>query len=91
MARTTHPQVSYHVDCPNRGEMVYKTWDDAAAAAVTIAAGNGDPVNLDVCIGSEAGARWYGGDDAVEAYREDPDASVSERYEIRVNAVGRVP
>ncbi len=31
-----------------------------------------------------------GGEDAVERYLEDPDASVFERYEIRVNNVGRV-
>lgn len=47
--------------------------------------------NLDVIISSRAGAKAYGGDDAVEQYNEDPDASVFERYEIRVNAVGRVP
>lgn len=32
-----------------------------------------------------------GGDDAVERYNEDPEASVFERFEINVNAVGRVP
>lgn len=33
----------------------------------------------------------YGGEDALERYREDPEASVFERFEIKVNAIGRVP
>jgi len=48
-------------------------------------------VNLDVLVWNEEGAEWYGGDDAVERYREDPEASVFERFEIKVNPVGMVP
>jgi hypothetical protein len=51
---------------------------------------HGRPVNLDVLIQREAGAQWFGGDDAVEQYRDDPDASVFRRLEIKVNDMGRV-
>lgn len=53
---------------------------------------SGRDVKLDILVHSEAGARWVGGDDAVKRYREDPDASVFERYQIRgANFQGRVP
>ena len=41
-------------------------------------------------IFDKSGARFYGGYDAVEQYEEDPEASVFERFEVRVNAVGKV-
>jgi hypothetical protein len=34
--------------------------------------------------------KGWGGDDAVEVYKEDPDASVSERIKITADSVGRV-
>ena len=58
--------------------------------ALGMAASTGS-ANLDVLIHSTFGAKFYGGSDAVDQYKEDPEASVFERFEIRVNAVGRVP
>lgn len=49
----------------------------------SIAASNGEASSVDVLVWTEAGARWYGGDDAIERYREDPEASVFERIEER--------
>jgi len=86
----THKDVEYAVDDAGGNERVFKTFDEAAGFALSIAVARGE-ANLDVLIFSEKGARWYGGDDAVEQYEEDPEASVFERYEIAVNAVGRVP
>jgi len=86
----THPQVEYAVDDINGNERIFKTFDEAAGHAVGLAMYQGKTVNLDVLIWDEEGAEWYGGDDAVEQYNEDPEASVFERFEIRVNAVGRV-
>lgn len=63
---------------------------DALISAAEMAMNSGSS-RLDVMIYSEAGAKAYGGDDAVEAYLEDPDASVFERFEFKCNAVGRVP
>jgi len=52
-------------------------------------AGDGVAV-LDVLVWSEAGARAYGGDAAVAAYAEDPDASVHDRIVFSVISQGRV-
>jgi hypothetical protein len=91
MAREkTHPDVEYAVEDAGGNERVFKTFDEAAGLAVSVALSGSDHVDLDVLIWSEEGAEWYGGDDAVEQYNEDPEASVFERFEISVNAVGRV-
>lgn len=91
MARKTHPQVEYAVDDAGGKERIFKTFDEAAGFAVAIALTGREHVNLDVLIWDKSGARFYGGEDAVEQYEEDPEASVFERFEIKVNAVGRVP
>ena len=90
MARpATHPDVEYAVNDASGKERIFKTFDEAAGFAVGIALSRGE-TDLDVLIWSEEGAEWYGGDDAVEQYNEDPEASVFERFEISVNAAGRV-
>lgn len=88
--RPVHKDVEFAVDDASGNERIFKTFEEAAAFALAIGTSRGESV-LDVLIYSEAGAKAYGGDDAVEQYEEDPDASVFERFEIRVNAVGRVP
>ncbi len=80
-----HDGIEYHV-----GLCIHDEFDKAAKHAMLEALRVGE-AHLDVIIWSEGAARAYGGDDAVARYLEDPDASVFERYEIRVNAVGRVP
>lgn len=90
-AKDRHADVEYAVDDMGGKERTFKTFDEAAGFAVSVGTAGGRPVNLDVLIWSEDGAEWYGGDDAVEQYNEDPEASVFERFEIRVNPVGRVP
>jgi len=86
----THPDVDYAVDDASGHERTFKVFDEAAGFAISLAV-SGRDVDLDVLIWSEEGAEWYGGDDAVEQYNEDPEASVFERFEIKVNAVGRIP
>lgn len=88
--RRKHKDVQFHVDDAGGGERVFDTWDEATGFATAIA-GSGKPkVYVDVIVWSEAGARWWGGDDAVEQYREDPDASVFNRYEVKIDDQGRV-
>ena len=89
MARQFH-DVEFAVDDTSGREHVFKDWDEAAGFALSMAVARGESA-LDVLIWSKTGARAYGGDDAVDQYNEDPDASVFERFEIKVNAVGRVP
>jgi hypothetical protein len=92
MARKkTHPQVEFAVDVRDYNQRLFKTFDEAAGFAVALAASDGRPRNIDVLIYNARGAAWYGGDDAVEAYEEDPDASIFERIEIRADAIGRIP
>jgi hypothetical protein len=88
MAR--HKDVEFAVDDASGDECVFKSWDEAAGFALSIAA-SGHEAHIDVLIWSKAGARAWGGDDAVEQYNEDPEASVFERFEVNVNAVGRIP
>ena len=88
--RKSHPQVEYAVEDGGGKECIFKTFDEAAGFAIAIALSGRENVNLDVLIFNKSGAKFYGGDDAVEQYNEDPEASVFERFEISANAVGRV-
>jgi hypothetical protein len=91
MARaTTHKDVEYAVDDAAGKQRTFKKFDEAAGFALSIAVARGESV-LDVLVWSKAGAKWYGGDDAVAEYNEDPEASVFQRFQIKVNAQGRVP
>ena len=89
MAQRKHKDVEYAVEDGSGKERVFKTFDEAAAFALGMAISRGES-NLDVLIHSTWGAKFYGGDDAVTQYKEDPEASVFERFEIRVNNVGRI-
>lgn len=81
----------YHVENPPhwKGEEVYQDFEPAAARALTIAIAQGESA-IDVIIYSEEDARAFGGDDAVEQYRDDPDASVFERIVIKAHSQGRI-
>ena len=85
-----HKDVDFAVNDAGGHQRIFRTWDEAAGFAMSIAASRGESA-IDVLVYSEAGAKFVGGSDAVEEYREDPDASVFERFEIKVNSVGREP
>ena len=51
----------------------------------------GEKINLDVVTWSRAAARAWGGDDAVEQYDEDPEASIFERIVVQADSWGRIP
>jgi len=87
---TTHKDVEFAVDDASGKQRTFKKFSEAAGFALSVAVSRGESV-LDVLVWSKAGAKWYGGDDAVEEYKEDPEASVFQRFEIKVNAQGRVP
>jgi hypothetical protein len=72
------------------GGDVYFTDGDEALALAARRAMSGRSQKLSVLVSSTCGARCYGGDDAVEQYREDPDASAFEEFEIKVDSHGRV-
>jgi hypothetical protein len=83
----THEDVEFVAGA--RGES-YKTFDEAAAAALHEAIGSDHPVQLNVLVYGEAGARWWAGDVGVEKYRNDPEVSVFQRLEISARDVGMV-
>ncbi len=88
MRSHSHPDVEYAVGT-EKSERVHASFDEALTYAFSAALAAGS-VTLDVLVYSEEGAEAFGGDDAVEEYREDPDASVFRRFEISVNDAGRV-
>ncbi len=88
-----HPDVEFAVDDGGE-ERIFHTFEEAAGFAATIALAGGrrpSGVFVNVLIFSEDGALWYGGDDAFDAYEEDPDASVFERIRIKAENEGMVP
>lgn len=93
----THKDVEYMVERGiDRGHgqratdaRYFKNADEALAAAAMTAMSSGEST-LSVLIHSKAGAKFHGGDDAVESYLEDPEASAHERFEFKCNMVGRV-
>ncbi len=88
-----HKDVEYFVHDDNgHGDRhtQHKTFDEAAGAAVARSASTGSKIYIDVCVYSRAGAKWYGGDDAVAQYDEDPETSVHERIVITAVSQGRV-
>jgi hypothetical protein len=89
MPGESHPDVEYMVTVNGR-ERAYGTFDEALSHAFSVAVRMGKAA-LDVCVYSEEGAEVFGGSDAVEEYRDDPEASVFRRFEITVNDLGRVP
>ena len=90
MAKKSHKEVEYAVDDSSGRQRIFKTFDDAASFAVSLALSDGRTKNLDILVYGKSGARALGGDNAIEEYLEDPDASVFERIEITANSVGRV-
>lgn len=89
--RRNHPAVTFAVDGRDGHYQTFRTFEDAAVFAVGLAISNGARVFIDVLVYTPAGARWWAGDDAVERWHDDPDASVFERIEIRANNLGRIP
>ncbi len=71
------------------GDVYFSDDDEAIAYAAHLAAA-GRPVKVSVLVHSVRGARCYAGDEGVELYREDPDASAFEEFEIKVTSHGKV-
>ena len=90
MAAKKHKDVEFHVGVQGiHDAKVFGMWSEASAAAVNIAAEHGSAV-IDVVVHSTHGAKWWGGADAVARYKEDPEASVFDRFELNLNYVGTV-
>lgn len=92
MARAqTHKDVEYMVDDASGKPRYFKSSNEAAGFAISIAMSRGQPAHIDVLVHSPAGARWYrGSSDGVDEYNEDPDASVFDRIIVNAESTGRV-
>jgi hypothetical protein len=72
-------------------EKVLKDFGEACAYAISRCVSGGVTMLVDVVTWTKAAARAWGGDEAVERYEEDPDASVHERIVIKADSQGPVP
>lgn len=71
-------------------ERVFEDFAKACAHAVAMAGSTGREVHVDVLAWTEDAAKSWMGDEGVEVYREDPDASVFDRIVIKAESQGRV-
>jgi hypothetical protein len=79
MGKPVHEDVEFHCDRNGTGNAngfvsIHDTWEHALDYM------SGFAGVIDVVIWSPEGASAYGGDDAVDTYNEDPEASVFERW-----------
>jgi hypothetical protein len=86
MPKKLHKDIEILVD----GRESCDSFEKAAALAIQRAVADGGEHDIDVNFMSKAGAKAWGGDDAVLTYLEDPDASANERITVKANFVGRV-
>jgi len=87
-----HKDVEYQVsgfDGDGSRDMYFNVASKAMVQAMEVAMATGHS-HIDVLISSKFGARHFGGEDAVDRYQEDPDASAFERWEFTANNVGKV-
>ncbi len=89
--KTSHRDVQFVVNDAQGKEQIFDKWDTAVVFAAEQSLHQGRPVNLDVLVYSIWGAKWLGADDAAERYRQDPKASVFDRYVIAMGYQGSVP
>lgn len=82
--------LEFHVsDERGQGTTIFTNFDKAAGFALSRACSTGNEMQIDVVTWSKAAARAWGGDNAVEVYESDPEASVHERILIKAQALGR--
>lgn len=83
--------LEFHVsDERGQGTTIFTNFDKAAGFALSRACSTGNEMQIDVVTWSKAAARAWGGDNAVEVYESDPEASVHERILIKAQALGHI-
>ena len=84
-------ELEFHVnDERGQGATIFTNFDKAAGFALSQACYTGNEIQIDVVTWTKAAARAWGGDNSVEIYEEDPDASVHERIIIKAESIGRI-
>lgn len=82
--KETHPDVEFTVLETGGRTKHFKVLDEAAASVFRGALENGTWQNLVVHITSEDGARWWGGQDAVDLYLSNSYDKVSHILRVKV-------
>lgn len=86
-----HKDVEFEVSAGEKMHR-FKDWAEAASVAVAMSAsGGGEEAVIDVLVHSVEGAQHWLGGYGADMYREDPEASVFQRFSLRVQDKGRVP
>lgn len=86
-----HDDVVFEVSAGEARTRVKHKWDEAVVEAFALSASRGGAeAVIDVLVHSEAGARAWLGEHGVEMYREDPEASVFQRFSVRAQDKGRI-
>jgi hypothetical protein len=85
-----HKQLEFAVDDSTGHQRIFKKFPDACALAVSLAASDGRPHNVDVLAYGVGDARAWAGDYGVREYKADPEASVFDRFEVRADDKGRI-
>ena len=86
----THKDLEFAVIDHAGSQRTFKKFPEACVFAVSLATERGATIYLDVLAWSVGAARVWAGDYGVKQYKEDPDASVFDRIEIKASVIGRV-
>jgi hypothetical protein len=71
-------------------QRIFKNFNEACGFAVSVSATGIGDVHLDVLAYSKSAAKAWAGDEGVESYNDDPEASVFDRIVSRAESIGRV-
>lgn len=85
----THRDLEFAVNDVAGNQRTFRNFDKAAGFAISVGASRGE-ATIDVLAWSRAAAVAWSGDEGGEEYDADPEASVFDRIEIKVNPTGKV-
>ena len=91
MGGQLHKDVDFVVENKARNlEQVFKSFEDAAAAALDMSLSSGQSVNLDLLCWTRAGFQAASKAGFVGYSEYDPECSVTRRFSIKVTDKGKV-
>lgn len=89
-----HREIEFQVDAVDSRATdktwYFKAWPEACAMAVRLAATDGRSYHVDVLCYGEDGAKAWAGEEGIERYRDDPEASVFDRIVVKAESFGRI-
>lgn len=88
--KDSHEAVRFQVLGPGGEAETFHSLDKAAAFVFREALHGGKWSNLSVLVLTEAGARWWAGEQGAELYRANPNAQVFDQIAIKVQPQGMI-